>query len=138
MNAKIIQKAHKAKHRHPFVQQRQIKAKHSLDEPGAIRSKQLLPTIESIATGTPNNVVRQSDAAKFVANLPILEQNRFRIDKLYSNTRIDTRHLAVNLLSDDAIAHMDDSNLQGQLTQPIYRNCWQVIERRILPRLRHA
>jgi len=104
MNTKLIQQVQKAINNHPFVQPMQIKAKRGLDEVGAIKSKQVLPTIESIATGTPNNIIRQSDAAKLVANLSTLEQNRFRIDKLYSNTRIDTRHLAVNLLSDETIA----------------------------------
>lgn len=104
MNAKVIQKVHKTTNSRSFVQPTQIKAKPSLDKLGAIGMKQLLPTIESIATGTPDKVVRQSDAARFVASFPALEQNRFRIDKLYSNTRIETRHLAVNLLSDKAIA----------------------------------
>jgi alpha-pyrone synthase len=58
-----------------------------------------LPVIESIATGTPDNVVLQSDAAQFVASLPALEQNRSRIEKLYQNTRIEMRQLAVNLFS---------------------------------------
>ncbi|MHC5831409.1 MAG: type III polyketide synthase, partial [Nostoc sp.] len=74
-----------------------------------------LPIIESIATGTPNNIVRQSDAAGLVAKIPSLEQNRCRIDKLYKNTRIDTRHLAVNLLSDEAIAHNYSKTIQSRM-----------------------
>lgn len=66
-----------------------------------IRSQQFLATIESIATGTPDHVIRQADAAQFVANLPDLERNRHRIEQLYTNTRIDTRHLAIDLLSEE-------------------------------------
>jgi alpha-pyrone synthase len=60
--------------------------------------QQIFPAIESIATGTPDNIIRQSDAAKFVANLPNLDRNRDRIEKIYNNTRIETRHLAYNFL----------------------------------------
>ncbi len=73
-------------------------------QPTPARLRRLLPTIESIATGTPNNVVRQSEAAQFVASLPHLHQNRARIERLYSNTRIDTRHLAVDLFLEQTIA----------------------------------
>jgi alpha-pyrone synthase len=103
MNTNVIP-INKALHSRPFVAPTQIRANQILDELCALRSKRVLPTIESIATGTPENVIRQSDAAKFVANFAGLEQNQSRIEKLYSNTRIDTRHLAVNLLSDEAIA----------------------------------
>ena len=85
MNTKVIE-MNKAAHSRPFVAPTQMKANQILDELCVIRSKRLLPTIESIATGTPNNVIRQSDAAKFVANFPTLEQNQFRIEKLYSNS----------------------------------------------------
>ncbi len=64
----------------------------------------VLPTIESIATGTPQTVVSQKEAAKFVANLPHLEKNRDRIEKLYQNTRINTRHLALNVMSEEGVA----------------------------------
>ena len=64
----------------------------------------VLPTIESIATGTPQTVVSQREAAKFIANLPHLEQNRPRIERIYQNTRIDTRHLALNVMSEEAVA----------------------------------
>ncbi|MBW4552703.1 MAG: naringenin-chalcone synthase [Aphanocapsa sp. GSE-SYN-MK-11-07L] len=73
-------------------------------QPTPARLRRLLPTIESIATGTPNNIVRQSEAAQFVASLPHLHQNRARIERLYSNTRIDTRHLAVDLFLEETIA----------------------------------
>jgi alpha-pyrone synthase len=65
-------------------------------------SNQFLPTIESIATGTPDRVVYQADAAKFVAAL-YPEQHRDRIEKIYKNTRIDTRHLAIDLLTDEVV-----------------------------------
>jgi alpha-pyrone synthase len=81
-----------------------------------VQSKRVLATIESIATGTPDHVIRQSDAAKVVANLPSLDQNRARIEKIYTNTQIDTRHLAVDLLSDDAIAFSrTPSNIQARM-----------------------
>lgn len=100
----------------PFVQPTQIEEIHRLYETGAIRSKKFLATIESIATGTPNNIVRQSDAAELVGNLPTLEQNRSRIDKLYRNTRIDTRHLAVNLLSEEIVAFSRErGNIQARM-----------------------
>ncbi len=116
MSAKTTLDVHKATNIRPLVQPTQIEAIHSLYEPGVIRSKQFLPIIESIATGTPNNIVRQPDAARLVANLPTLEQNRSRIDKLYRNTRIDTRHLAVNLLSDETVAFSrEHGNIQSRM-----------------------
>lgn len=115
MSTKIIQQVHEAINGRPFVEPTQIKAKQSFDELGALRPKRLLPTIESIATGTPLNVIPQSDAARVVASLPTLEQNRSRIEKLYRNTRIETRHLALNLLSDEAIAFSKYSTLQARM-----------------------
>jgi alpha-pyrone synthase len=78
-------------------------------------SNQIFATIESIATGTPDSIIRQSDAAKVVASLPNLEQNRSRIEKIYRNTRIDTRHLALNLLSQDAIAWSQNAPIQDRM-----------------------
>ncbi|MBR8838557.1 MAG: naringenin-chalcone synthase [Stigonema ocellatum SAG 48.90 = DSM 106950] len=66
-----------------------------------IPAKQVLVTIESIATGTPDNIIPQADAAQFVANLRGLDRNRERIAKIYKNTRIEQRHLAINLLSEE-------------------------------------
>ena len=66
-----------------------------------IPTKQVLVTIESIATGTPDNIIPQTDAAQFVANLRNLDRNRERIAKIYKNTRIEQRHLAINLLSEE-------------------------------------
>jgi alpha-pyrone synthase len=74
--------------------------------------KQFLPIIEGIATGTPKHIIRQSDAARVVSNLPALEKNRSRIEKIYSNTQIDTRHLAIDLLSEETMAF---SQIQGNL-----------------------
>jgi alpha-pyrone synthase len=65
-------------------------------------SNQFLPTIESIATGAPDRIVYQADAAKFVAAL-YPEQQRDRIEKIYKNTRIDSRHLAIDLLTDEVV-----------------------------------
>jgi alpha-pyrone synthase len=97
------------------VKPTEVKAKYNPSELGTIKSKQFLPIIESIATGTPDNIIRQSDAAGLVANIPSLQQNRCRIDKLYKNTRIDTRHLAVNLLSNEAIAHGYGKTIQSRM-----------------------
>jgi alpha-pyrone synthase len=60
-----------------------------------MQSSQFLPVIESLATGTPGNLVQQTDAAKFLANLKGLEKNQ--------HTRIDTRHLAINLLTEETV-----------------------------------
>jgi alpha-pyrone synthase len=73
-------------------------------EINAKKAKMVLPIIEGIATGTPQYIIRQSDAAKVVANLPGLDKNRSRIEKIYSNTQIETRHLAIDLLSEETIA----------------------------------
>ncbi|MCW5315127.1 naringenin-chalcone synthase [Nostoc sp. KVJ3] len=97
------------------VQPTKIKTQYNPSELGMTKLKQFLPIIESIATGTPDNIVQQSDAAELVANIPSLEQNRCRIDKLYKNTRIDKRHLAINLLSDKAIAHRHSQTIQSRM-----------------------
>ncbi|AVQ71787.1 naringenin-chalcone synthase [Microcystis sp. MC19] len=68
-----------------------------------MQSPQFLPVIESLATGTPGNLVQQTDAAKFLANLKGLEKNQHRIEKIYEHTRIDTRHLAINLLTEETV-----------------------------------
>ena len=65
---------------------------------------QIVPTIEAIATGVPEYTLKQSDAAKFVANLPSIQKNQARIEKIYKNTRIDTRHMAVDMLTDEQAA----------------------------------
>jgi alpha-pyrone synthase len=88
---------------------------HTACVPSMMSSRQVLPTIESIATGTPEHIIRQSDAAQLVAQLPNLEQNRSLIEKLYHNTRIDTRHLAINLLSEDAIATLNASSIKDRM-----------------------
>jgi alpha-pyrone synthase len=98
MTSNTLQKSYQAMESFPFVQ------------PTQARLRRLLPTIEGIATGTPNNIVRQSEAAQFVASLPHLHQNHARIERLYSNTRIDTRHLAIDLLSEEVIAFSRQSN----------------------------
>ncbi|MEH1819540.1 MAG: naringenin-chalcone synthase [Nostoc sp.] len=115
MNTKTTLVMHNGVNNLPVVKPTEMKAKYNASELGTIRLKQFLPIIESIATGTPDNIVRQSDAAGLVANIPSLEQNRSRIDKLYKNTRIDTRHLAVNLLSDEAIAHGHSQTIQSRM-----------------------
>ncbi|MUL37183.1 type III polyketide synthase [Gloeocapsopsis dulcis] len=112
MNAQV--KIHENNVR-PFIQSTQNKSTLNFDQLCPIKPKQIVPTIESIATGTPNNIVQQSDAAKVVANLPTLEQNRCRIEKLYSNTQIETRRLAVNLLSEEAIALNQHGTIQSRM-----------------------
>lgn len=78
-------------------------------------SSNILATIETIATGTPDNVILQSDAAKTVANLPHLQENASRIEKIYYNTRIYTRHLALNLLSDEVLAWCQNAPIQERM-----------------------
>ncbi len=73
-------------------------------------SSPFLPVIEGFATGTPNNVLLQSDAAKFLASLSCLERNKHRIEKIYENTRIHTRHLAINLLTEETVAFSQEKN----------------------------
>jgi alpha-pyrone synthase len=80
-----------------------------------VRPNPLVTTIESIATGNPDCVIRQSDAAKVVANMPNLVKHRERIEKIYQNTRIDTRYLALDLLSDEAIAFSRSATLQARM-----------------------
>jgi alpha-pyrone synthase len=76
-------------------------------------SKQILATIESIATGTPEHCIAQSDAAQTVAQLSA--QHQSRIETIYQNTRIDHRHLALNLMSKDAIAFAKTSPIQARM-----------------------
>ncbi len=85
-----------------------------------IHPNPLVTTIESIATGNPETVIRQSDAARVVAKLPNLAQHQARIEKLYHNTRIDTRHLALDLLSDEAIAWSRSATIQARMQ--LYRD----------------
>jgi alpha-pyrone synthase len=80
-----------------------------------IRPNPLVTTIESIATGNPDRIVHQSDAAKVVAQMPNLAKHRERIEKIYQNTRIDTRHLALDLLSEDAIAFSRTATMQARM-----------------------
>ncbi len=60
----------------------------------------IYPAIEGMATGTPEHVISQADAAKFVANLPGMERHQDRIESIYKNTRITNRHLAYNFLTE--------------------------------------
>lgn len=64
----------------------------------------VISVIEAIATGTPDNILKQSEVANFVVKLPSLQKNQSRIEKIYYNTRIDTRHMAIDLLSEEQIA----------------------------------
>mgnify|MGYP002777012723 CR=1 FL=1 len=99
---------------HQSTTKTQIPASYDFNPSITGESKKYLATIESLATGTPEHIVRQADAAKFVANLPNLDQNRDRIEKLYNNTQIDTRHLAVNLL-DETLSSIFSSNIQSRM-----------------------
>jgi alpha-pyrone synthase len=75
-----------------------------------LHSAQMLPVIEGFATGTPKNVLHQAEAAKFLTSLNCLERNQNRIEKIYENTRIDTRYLAIDLLSEETIAFSQQRN----------------------------
>ena len=54
--------------------------------------------IESIATGAPHRVVKQSDAAVRVAGLFADPQQRARIQRVYAKTKVATRRMAVDPL----------------------------------------
>ncbi|MGB3509039.1 MAG: hypothetical protein WBA93_07325, partial [Microcoleaceae cyanobacterium] len=74
------------------------------------------PVIERLETGSPPNKVRQSHAAEFVTSIPSLEKNRHRIQKLYANTRIEARQMAVDLTQPEAIAfHSQHPNIQTRM-----------------------
>jgi alpha-pyrone synthase len=75
-----------------------------------IDSTRIFPVIEGFATGTPNNVLTQAEAAKFLTSLNCLARNQNRIEKIYKNTLIETRHLAVNLLTEETIAFSQQRN----------------------------
>jgi alpha-pyrone synthase len=64
-----------------------------------VRGSAVRVAIESIATGVPGHVTPQIQAGEVVSQLAGLQENRGRIEKLYRNTRIETRHLAIDLLS---------------------------------------
>ncbi|MBD2461275.1 naringenin-chalcone synthase [Oscillatoria sp. FACHB-1407] len=115
MNANVTSNTQHATFSPSSVQSPQSYDRPRLDAFAAISSKSILPTIESIATGTPDNLIRQADAAKVVANLPRLKQHGTRIEKIYNNTRIDTRHLALDLLSDEAIAFSQQATIQARM-----------------------
>lgn len=111
MNAKTLQLTCPGSYTLPFGQsQQRVTA-----TPHLMNSRAILPTIESIATGTPQHIVPQADAAQVVAHLPQLEQNRHRIEKLYRNTRIDTRHLAIDLLSDEVVVSTSQLTIQDRM-----------------------
>lgn len=80
--------------------------------PSIAHPHSVMPTIERLATGTPEYIIPQQQAAQIIANLPHLEQSRDRIEKLYNNTRIHTRHLAVDLRSETTI---DRSHRSGTI-----------------------
>ena len=61
----------------------------------------IFPSIERLETGIPPNELQQSDAAEFVAGIPSLKRHRRRIRRLYANTLIDSRHMAVDITSND-------------------------------------
>ncbi|KZS56686.1 type III polyketide synthase [Mycobacterium ostraviense] len=54
--------------------------------------------IEGMATGVPQRVVRQSDAAARVAQMFVDPRQRERVSRVYEKTRIDTRRMAVDPL----------------------------------------
>lgn len=72
--------------------------------------------IEGLATGTPECIIKQSEAAKFLSQLKSLKKNQKLIKKLYQNTGIDTRHLAVNLLSEEVFDFSQQpGNIQARM-----------------------
>ncbi|WP_310485079.1 3-oxoacyl-[acyl-carrier-protein] synthase III C-terminal domain-containing protein [Chamaesiphon sp. VAR_48_metabat_403] len=85
-------------------------------------SNQYLPIVESIATGTPQHIVYQSDAAKFVSALYGAQAQQPQIERIYKNTRIDTRHLAIDLLTDEVVRFCREPNNIKQRMQ-LYAEC---------------
>ena len=81
-----------------------------------------LPIVESIATGTPKHIVYQSDAAKFVSALYGAQAQQPQIERIYKNTRIDTRHLAIDLLTDEVVRFCKEPNNIKQRMQ-LYAEC---------------
>ncbi|MGD1913889.1 MAG: type III polyketide synthase [Rivularia sp. (in: cyanobacteria)] len=76
----------------------------------------ILPVVERLEIGAPPNEVSQSDAAEFVANIPTLKKNRHRIGKLYANTRIEARQMAIDLTKPEAVAfHTQHPNIQTRM-----------------------
>jgi alpha-pyrone synthase len=73
-------------------------------------SSRFVPMIESIATGNPQHITQQGEAAKFVAQLHSYQRHQDRIEKIYKNTRIETRHLAVDLLTEETVAFSQERN----------------------------
>lgn len=69
-------------------------------EPAPPASNWIYAAIEGMATGNPEHVISQADAAKFVADLPGMERHQDRIASIYKNTRINNRHLAYNFLTE--------------------------------------
>jgi alpha-pyrone synthase len=76
----------------------------------------IIPVIERLETGTPLNRLKQSDAAEFVKGIPSLKRNRQRIPKLYANTLIDTRYLAIDFTNDSAASlHTQPPKIQARM-----------------------
>lgn len=76
----------------------------------------IVPVIERLETGTPPSEIRQSDAAEFVAGISSLKRNRHRIHKLYANTLIDTRYMAIDLTADEGVAfHTERPEIQNRM-----------------------
>jgi alpha-pyrone synthase len=116
MNSETIQKKYEEQSDIPHLHRGKVSGTKHLDRPNTAKSQCFLATIDGIATGTPQNLIRQSDAAQVVSNLSDLEQNCSRIEKLYSNTRIETRHLAIDLLSEDVISFTrKNGNIQARM-----------------------
>ncbi|MFE3222854.1 type III polyketide synthase [Nocardia sp. NPDC059228] len=61
--------------------------------------------IESIATGSPNQIFSQADAAAQVAGLFSDPVQQARIPRIYQKTRITTRHLAVDPIDPEFLSY---------------------------------
>ncbi len=78
--------------------------------------------IEGMATGAPQRVVDQSAAADQVAELFLDPQQRERIPRVYENTRIDTRRMAVDPLDADFDAFRRDPGTIRDRMNLFYRH----------------
>ena len=99
MNATVQQNLSQSQKINPTIQKFKQVRETELPSTFSDQDHRILPIIEAIATGVPPHVLKQSDAAKSVANLPSIKHNQSRIDQIYQNTRIDTRHMEVDTFS---------------------------------------
>jgi alpha-pyrone synthase len=90
---------------------------------GAKSSDSITPVLERLETGTPAHETQQLIAAKTVSRLPWLQKNRHRIDKIYANSRIDTRQLAIDLTKSENIHSLVHHPIQVRMQMFMEHAC---------------